>query len=82
MTKNYQTKRPRAATLEPEIVLPETVNIAMAVRGQAHGHDSPEGVTRETPKGSPGRAGPANSIRSSPDTDSRGRPIAGRAVSR
>jgi putative transposase len=29
MAKNYQTKRPRAATLEPEIVLPETVNIAM-----------------------------------------------------
>jgi len=29
MTKNYQTKRPRAATLEPEIVVPETVSIAM-----------------------------------------------------
>ena len=29
MTKNYQTKRPRAATLEPEVVVPETVNIAM-----------------------------------------------------
>jgi len=30
MTKNYQTKRPRAAILESEIVVPETVNIAMA----------------------------------------------------
>ena len=27
--KDYQTKRPRAATLEPEIVLPETVHVAM-----------------------------------------------------
>ena len=30
MTKNYQTKRPCAATLESEIVLPETVSVAMA----------------------------------------------------
>ena len=29
MTKDYQTKRPRAATLEPEVVVPETVSIAM-----------------------------------------------------
>ena len=27
--KDYQTKRPRVATLEPEIVLPETVHVAM-----------------------------------------------------
>ena len=30
MTKNYQTKRPRVATLEHEIALLETVNVAMA----------------------------------------------------
>ncbi len=30
MTKNYQTKRPRVATLEHEIALPESVNIAVA----------------------------------------------------
>ena len=51
MTKNYQTKRPRAAALEPEIALPETANIAMAVRGQAHEQESREGVTRGNAKG-------------------------------
>jgi hypothetical protein len=33
MTKNYQTKRPRAATLGSEIAVPETVSLAMADLG-------------------------------------------------